>query len=383
MRRVSFVALLAVLTGAALVGGQGTAQTSGPAPAQATGQSPSFRAATHSVSLYVTVFDNGGRLIPNLTKDDFEVYDDGKLQNLSLFTNDIQPFSVVMMLDRSGSMVSNFDLERDGAEVFVSNLLKDDKARIGSFSNRIEIDPDTFTSDKDTLIRILHEDLQEPGITPLWNATSAAMNSVAHQNGRRVVLLFTDGFDNPERPGFSMTFTDVHERSRTDEIMVYAIGLADSCGKLDPPLGDPGGARFQGRAGPPVGGVDRAVPKPGGIPKPGNPLIPGSTPLGPSINIPLDKLLGKHNSDRPCSGGKPDPNLKDLAADGGGGYYELRNADDLSATFARIADELHHQYLLAFNATKLDGKTHALEVRIRQPNLTIRARRSYVATPDK
>jgi VWFA-related protein len=375
MGRVSSVALLTLLAGAVLAAGQSAGQSPG-------AQEPSFRAATHTVSVYATVFDNTGRLVPNLTRDDFEVYDQGRLQSLSLFTNDIQPFSVVMMLDRSGSMVSNFDLERDGAEVFVANLLANDKARIGSFSNRIQIDPVSFTSDKDSLIRILHEDLQPPGVTPLWNATSAAMNAVARQEGRRVVLLFTDGFDNPERPGFNVTFGEVHERSRTEEIMVYAIGLADTCAKLDSLAGDAGGGvRLQG---PPtgVGGPDRVKP-PKTAPKPGNPLIPGSTPIGPNLIIPLDKLLNRHKGDKPCDGGKPDPNLKDLAADGGGGYYELKSADDLSATFARIADELHHQYLLAFTATKLDGKTHDLEVRVKQPGLTIRSRRSYIASPGR
>jgi VWFA-related protein len=379
MGRVSSVALLTLLAGVVLAAGQSTGQSAGQS---GTEQEPSFRAATHTVSVYVTVFDNAGRLVPNLTRDDFEVYDQGKRQDLSLFTNDIQPFSVVMMLDRSGSMVSNFDLERDGAEVFIANLLDKDRARIGSFSNRIQLDPVTFTSDKDTLIRILHEELQPPGVTPLWNATSAAMNAVARQDGRRVVLLFTDGFDNPERPGFNVTFSEVHERSRTEEIMVYAIGLADTCGKLDSLAAAAGGAtRLQG---PPtgVGGPDRVKP-PKTVPKPGNPLIPGSTPIGPNLIIPLDKLLNRHTGDKPCEGGKPDPNLKDLAADGGGGYYELKNADDLGATFARIADELHHQYLLAFTATKLDGKTHDLEVRVKQSGLTIRSRRSYVASPGR
>src|SRR5580765_2268712 len=115
MGRVSSVALLTVLAGVALAAGQSTGQTAGQSAGQPGTQEPSFRAVTHTVSVYVTVFDNAGRLVPNLTRDDFEVYDQGKLQDLSIFTNDIQPFSVVMMLDRSGSMVSNFDLERDGA----------------------------------------------------------------------------------------------------------------------------------------------------------------------------------------------------------------------------------------------------------------------------
>jgi hypothetical protein len=75
----------------------------------------------------------------------------------------------------------------------------------------------------------------------------------------------------------------------------------------------------------------------------------------------------------------PDGDLRELAATGGGGYFELRSSDDLRTTFARVADELHHQYLLAFNAPRQDHTLHRLEVRVRQPHMTVRARRNYVA----
>ena len=80
-----------------------------------------------------------------------------------------------------------------------------------------------------------------------------------------------------------------------------------------------------------------------------------------------------------CADAGPDPELRQLAEEGGGGYFELKAGDDLRATFSRVADELHHQYLLAFSATHLDGTVHRLEVRVRPPGLSVRARRSYVA----
>jgi Ca-activated chloride channel homolog len=76
---------------------------------------------------------------------------------------------------------------------------------------------------------------------------------------------------------------------------------------------------------------------------------------------------------------KPDPGLSKLAALSGGGYFELTSTDNLPATFGRVADELHHQYALGFEPEKLDGKSHKLEVRVRKPGMTVRARRSYVA----
>ena len=102
-----------------------------------------------------------------------------------------------MMLDRSGSMAGNFRLVRSAAEQFVGQLLPGDKARIGSFANRIQLDPREFTSSQHDLIQILRTELQEAGPTPLWNAVNVGITALLHQDGRRVVLVFTDGVDRP------------------------------------------------------------------------------------------------------------------------------------------------------------------------------------------
>jgi hypothetical protein len=80
---------------------------------------------------------------------------------------------------------------------------------------------------------------------------------------------------------------------------------------------------------------------------------------------------------------RPDEGLSKLAAESGGGYFELESTDDLGSTFARVADELHRQYAMGFSPEKLDGKTHKLEVRVKRPGMTARARKSYVATPPR
>ena len=96
-----------------------------------------FRSGSRTVPVYVTVTDKSGRLLTDLTQGDFEVYDEGKKQTLTLFESGVQPITLVMMLDRSGSMASNFRLVRSAAEQFVGHLLPGDKARIGSFADRI------------------------------------------------------------------------------------------------------------------------------------------------------------------------------------------------------------------------------------------------------
>jgi VWFA-related protein len=360
-------------------------------------QQPVFRAGIPTVSIYATVVDSSGRLVPNLERNDFEVFDNGKRQDLTVFANDVQPITLVMMLDRSQSMEQNFTLVRDAAEHFVMNLLPADRVRLGSFSDRIQLDPATFTSDKDELIRILRNNLQEAGGTPLWNATAVAMTALGREEGRRVVLLFTDGHDGPDfaTRATNVSLSQVRERAAAEGIMVYAIGLANPCespifalrasrdggqalDSADPqrrPGSGRGGVRLPGRL--PPGG-----PRIPGLPGRGSPIPRGPGPWG------LPPRVGERERPVERSGGaciesKPDPDLKTLAADGGGGYFELKGTDNLSATFARVAAELHHQYLLAYTVPAFDGKTHQIDVRVKGRNLSVRARKNYVAAAEK
>src|SRR5258708_24830095 len=79
---------------------------------------PTFSAGSRTVAIFATVLGPEGRLVPDLHRNDFEVYDNGKRQELTLFANDVQPITVVLLLDRSGSMVANFQLVEQAAEQF-------------------------------------------------------------------------------------------------------------------------------------------------------------------------------------------------------------------------------------------------------------------------
>jgi hypothetical protein len=85
---------------------------------------------------------------------------------------------------------------------------------------------------------------------------------------------------------------------------------------------------------------------------------------------------GKGSGDDP-----PDSDLRKLAEFTGGGYSELTwaQSQDLGPTYARIADELHHQYVIGFVPPLLDGKVHELDVRVKRSGLSVRARKSYTA----
>jgi Ca-activated chloride channel family protein len=272
-------------------------------------QTPRFRAATQTVSLFVTALEPGGQLVPGLTREDFEVKDDGVPQELTAFSIDIQPFIMAVMLDMSSSMASNLPLLRTGAAQLFSELLPADQVKVGSFANRIIISRE-FSNDKDALIRALYLDLPQGGETALWSAVNLGMGALSKTTGRRVVLVFTDGYDTTQaRP----TLNDVMAKAQAEEFMIYGIGL-----------------RGLSRDG-----LNRSAP--------------------------------------------PDAGLEALAAQSGGGYFELSTANDLSQTFKRVADELHRQYLLGFQTSATDGKVHQLEVRVKKPGIAARARKSYLA----
>jgi Ca-activated chloride channel homolog len=78
---------------------------------------------------------------------------------------------------------------------------------------------------------------------------------------------------------------------------------------------------------------------------------------------------------------RPDRGLKNLAEETGGGFFDLKKKDDLGPTFTRVAHELHSQYVLGFAPPVQDGKVHKLELKVKRPGMTVRGRKSYVATP--
>jgi len=279
-----------------------------------------FRSATQTVPVYVTVTDEGGHLVTDLTRDEFEVDDNGRPQPITQFSSAIQPISIVMMLDMSGSMTGNLPTLRQAAVQMFTRLLPDDQARIGSFGDRITLS-ERFTNDQNELIRALWTELTPGGSTPLWSAINIAMTALGHLEGRRVVLVLTDGKDTSEfwAPGgrASPTLAEVIRRAQVEEYLLYAIGMAS--------------------------------------------------------RGPTGRGSGRGSMD------EPDPGLRELAAETGGGYFELHEADALGPIFARVADELHRQYLIGFIAPESDGKLHQITVNVKRGGAMSRARRSYLA----
>ena len=275
---------------------------------------PVFRSGTELVDLYVTATDRNGRLVPTLLRENFEVLDEGLSQDILLFENEVRPITVVVMLDTSASMTPSLDLLLAGAEQFIIRMLPDDRGKVGAFNDKIQILPESnFTGDRDALIDELDR-LQFGNPTRLYDAIGASIQSLQGVEGRKVVLVFTDGEDTQHEIGWR----EVLDMARAEEVMIYTIGLESNY--------------FNG----------------------------------------LRQVRSK-----------PDGRLKTFAEETGGGYFELKNSDELGPTFTRVAQELHSQYVLGFTPSVRDGKLHELEVRVKQRGTTARARRTYTAPSEQ
>ena len=187
-------------------------------------QQPTFRASARTVALYVTVQDKDGRLVSGLERDAFEVRDNGRPVAITQFSNAIQPITMVLLVDMSGSMAHRYRQARDAMLELVEALLPEDRVRVGTFGDRILFTP-WLTSDKEILRRLLHYELWPGGPTPLWQALDTSMYSLDGEPGRRVVLTVTDGRDSC-RGRNCVSFEDVQTKALANEMMVYAIGMA-------------------------------------------------------------------------------------------------------------------------------------------------------------
>ena len=290
-------------------------------------QPPVFRGSSDIVRVFVTVTDRDGRLVTTLTRDQFELRDEGKPQPITQFDNSPQPIRLIVMLDVSGSMEGNLPLLRGAAEQLFARLRPDDVVRVGSFGRDVAISS-SFTHDLNELRAALPRGIEPDAPTPLWRAIDEALDALSDADEKRaVILVLSDGKDSGpisfrQRP---VSQAEVIDRARREDVMIYGVGMRSRSAR---------------------------------------PMSPGIGPGGLQAMLMADL---------------PDPGLARVAEETGGGYAEIRFGEDLGAAFAGVADELHTQYLLGFAPPRRDGKVHDISVRVTQGGLKTRARKSYLA----
>ncbi len=312
-----------------------------------------FRSGVDLVNVTATVTDDEGRFVSGLRREDFSVYEDGKLQDVSHFSNDRVPVSLGLVLDTSGSMSPDkMAAARSAIDHLIYDLLdKDDELFLVEFATRARLSQD-WTTDRRLISRAVRE-ASPTGGTAIYDAVATAIPTAqvgTHQ--KKALLVISDGNDTNSTTPVSA----LRQQIRESDVLVYALGI------------DGSGRRNSDIVRPPVQiPLPLPFPFPGGRrPSPRMPPIGGGSGGGwPSA--PGDRV----NADA----------LRQITDDTGGRTEIVRGSEGLGPATARIADELSKQYYLGYSSnTERDGKWHSIRVAVRDRRLTVRARRGYVAS---
>lgn len=213
MRSARLAVVLAGLSGAALT---------------AVGQ-PTFRTGIDLVTFGVTVVDREGELVTDLTAADFEIVEEGARQTITHFTQGLgegegPATHVGLMLDTSASMENDLKLARSAAIKFLNLLPEADDITLVDFDTEVRI---TRYPQSDFARLVERIRMREPGgATALYDALGVYLDGASRQEGRTVLVMYTDGVDSRSR----LDFSEVTELLRASHVTVYAVGLLDHAG---------------------------------------------------------------------------------------------------------------------------------------------------------
>ncbi|HJZ81937.1 MAG TPA: VWA domain-containing protein, partial [Pyrinomonadaceae bacterium] len=294
---------------------------------------------TALVTVPVTVMDRTGRYVPNLKRRDFRVFENGVEQRIAYFAAVDQPFTVVLLIDTSGSTHFKMEEIQNAAINFVHQLKDQDRVMVMSFDDQIRTlcEP---TNDRDALIQAIRR-TKTGGGTRLYDAVDRVVQQKLKSiTGRKALVLFTDGVDTTSiHATYKSTIKEVEE----SDAAVYVVAYDTSHDVFGGGLPGHGGVI-----------LTRPFPGGGGGGFPG----PGSTPGDYRVASEY---------------------LHEIALESGGQYYRGDTIVGLSAAFSELADELRRQYSIGYYPPTGDGgQRRNIKVRVNQPDLVVKARDSYV-----
>ncbi len=324
---------------------------------------PRFRSGVDLINVTATVSDAYGRFVPNLTQDDFIVYEDDQRVEVTHFSAERVPVSLGIALDTSGSMAGEkMDAARAAIGRFVNELLdRNDELFLYRFSN-YPVLVQGWTRDRRELLGPLDR-LTPNGATAMYDAVAQSIPLAQQgQNQKKALVVISDGNDTSSRT----EIRDLKEQIRQSEVLVYAVGI------------DGDGDQRIRRA--PVGQPPR-TPIPIPLPFPGGRggRFPPSTP--PPIGGPAGGTGGTPWQGRGLDDRVNVAALRDMTDDSGGRTEIVRGPRDLDPATAGIADELSKQYSLGYQSPlKRDGRWHAIRVEMKTRGYRVRARRGYIAS---
>lgn len=220
------VFFLALAGGALCMGGSSVAQTPPPSPQEPPPEERrlQFSVSVETVTLDVVVVDKKGRFVPRLVKEDFAILEDGLPQEITFFTAQFTPVTTLLLLDSSSSIRSCLPAIQTAGYVFAQNLAEGDRAKVALFNNEVRFGS-AFTDDVASHLSML-KTMKPEGPTALYDAVIAGLRELAGIDGRKSLLVFTDGDDaGRENRGSQSSIADVIEEARKSEVTIYTVGF--------------------------------------------------------------------------------------------------------------------------------------------------------------
>ena len=314
-----------------------------------------IRVETSLVTFPVSVLDRNGRFISGLQKQDFQIFENGVEQKIDSFASIEQPFTVILMIDVSPSTNFRIDEIHDAAIAFVNQLRRDDKVVVISFDEKVRVLSQPTNNRavlRDAILRAQFGDG-----TSLYDAVNFVLaDQLRRIQGRKAVVLFTDGVDTTSRrANYQSTMRNTEEV----DALFYPIRF-DTYDSMN----DNGGngnsyPRRRGGGNTGLGGIIGIIL--GG----GNVQIGGGGRGGSAGSSRAEYETGRRY-------------LEELARNSGGRNFEANN--DLSVAFTGIAEELRRQYSIGYypETAGQKGERKQIRVRVKRPSLVVRAKNSYI-----
>jgi VWFA-related protein len=288
-------------------------------------QRPVFRSKAAAVAVEANVRDRAGRPITGLAASDFEIYDNGVLQQVETISYGTLPIDVTVALDVSYSVTGSLlDRLQSGIVQLMRDLGTDDRLKLVLFNMRVNRVTE-FTRD----VKAVESALRNAGAgggTALHDAISVALTSPSSPDRRQLLVFFTDGSDNSSTTTLGM-LTAVGQRTRATLTFVMPRTSV-------PPL-------VISRSGPTGLPLTTSIQRTG-------PMPPHQAPLAR------------------------------LAAETGGRVLPVATGVDLGATFRSVLGEFRSTYVLYYTPKGVEGAGyHMIEVKVRRENANVQARRGY------
>jgi Ca-activated chloride channel family protein len=297
-----------------------------PSSERAVPQDDVIRINTNMVTISASVLDRDGRFITDLQKEDFRIIENGVPQDIAYFAPVNRPFTILFLLDTSGSMTSRANELSKAVNSFVGQLREDDQLMVASFSNTFRVVRQA------TVIKQLSEEgtkfrLSTGGSTMLYDAVNDALKRMKSFHGRKAIVLFSDGYDSGMSAPF-VTAKDNLRKAEEQEALIYTVQF-------------------------------------------------DTHPF-----IRMQQIASGKNEYESVEAGSG--YMRAIAQRTGGRHYQIETMSDLEKTFGTVADELRRQYSLGFYPKgQLEvGQKRRLKVEMRVPNLVVRARDNFVVGKD-